>query len=265
MMSPVIGMIIALPSEAVRIIGRSGWRRNGRYACRRQTLPEGVELLIGLSGMGIENACNTARWLLKQGAAALVSIGVSGGLDPDLQPGELVIGKSVRLVDACRVLGTWPMPEDVVTQAAQQLATGKVSRRSGGILSLAEPVLSVEMKRKLGEEFRSLTVDMESAGVAMAAVESGISFFILRAVCDPLLQSVSPWFFDSLRADGSVRFQRLVGHILRRPAAMLELLLMQRRFRTACKALMVGWGLLCSSDFLPLLAGSFSQRSGSNQ
>lgn len=253
-MPPVIGMIIALPSEAVRIFGRRGWQKNGRYICRRQILPGGAELLVGLSGMGIENARNTSCLLLEQGAAALVNVGISGGLDPELRPGDLIIGESFRLLDVRRILGTWHVREDVAMQAAQQLSARKSPLYSGRILSVAQPVLSVDMKRKMGEEFRSLTVDMESAGVAMAAVEAGISFFILRAVCDPLQQSVSPWLFDSLRADGSVRFQVVMGHVLRRPAAMLELLQMQHRFRTACKALAEGWGLLCTPDFLSLLA-----------
>jgi adenosylhomocysteine nucleosidase len=254
-MPPTIGMIIALPSEAAHMAGRRGWRKRDGYAFRRQALPGGIDLLIGLSGMGIGNARGAARRLVEQGAAALVNTGISGGLVAGLRPGNLAIAESVFLVDAGKVLGTWRSDRDAAAQAAGRLAAGGIPSHCGRIVCSVKPVLSAAVKKEYGESFQSLAVDMESAGVAMAAEEAGLPFFIMRAVCDPFTQSIPPWLFDNLSADGSFRLTRLGAEVARHPATMIDLLRMAIRFRRACGALADAWALLCSAgisaSFLP--------------
>ncbi len=245
-MPPTIGMIIALPSEAARMAGRRGWRKRDGYAFRRQALPGGSDLLTGLSGMGIENARGAAGRLVEQGAAALVNVGVSGGLVAGLQPGNLVIAESVLLVDAGKISGIWHAERETVVRAADRLAAGGITSHCGRIMCSVRPVLSAAMKEEYGGRFQSLAVDMESAGVAMAAAEARLPFFIMRAVCDPFTQSIPPWLFDTLSTDGSVRLPRLFGEVARRPTAVIALSRMLIRFRAACGALADAWTLLCS-------------------
>jgi adenosylhomocysteine nucleosidase len=246
-MPPAIGMIIAFPSEAAHMAGRRGWRKRDGYAFRRQVLPGGIDLLTGLSGMGIENARGAAKRLVEQGAAALVNTGISGGLDAGLQPGDLVIAGSVILVDAGKASGIWHADSETAVRAADRLAGEGIPSQCGRIMCSVRPVLSAAMKKEYGERFQSLAVDMESAGVAMAAAEAGLPFFIMRAVCDPFTQSIPPWLFDTLSTGGGVRLPRLFGEVARRPTAVIGLLRMLIRFRAACGALADAWTLLCSA------------------
>ncbi len=259
-MSPAIGMVIALPAEASRITGRRGWKINGDPAIRRRVLPGGVELLLGISGPGSENARGAARLLIKNGACALVSAGVSGGLAPNLFPGELVIAESVLMVMGERVVNHWRTDERLTVEAARWLAKRRTALHCGSVITVAEPLLGADAKRLAGETFSSLAVDMESAGVAMAASEEGLPFFILRAVCDPLCQSIPSWVPGCLKADGGIRFGALAAHLLRHPTGIIELLRMDSRFRTACGSLAQAWDALTRSGFPAILAGAPSRR-----
>ena len=259
-MSPIIGIVIALPAEAALITGRRGRRHGDGHPPRRETLPGGVELAIGLSGMGPEKARLAARRLIADGAVALILLGVSGGLAPQLRPGELVIADSVLLADEGRAKNRWPTDGELARQAGERLAARQVFAALGPIVSSPRPILSTAVKKEFAEAFQALTVDMESAGVAMAAEESGHPCFMLRAVCDAADQSVPAWLFEVLNADGSVRFAQMAGALLRRPAAVTELLHMRLRFRTACLALREAWNILRASDFPSLLAGRAARR-----
>jgi len=253
-------MVIALPAEAVAVAGRRGWRHGDGYPRRRENLPGGVELAIGISGMGPERACLAARRLIDDGADALIHLGVSGGLAPQLLPGDPVIADSVLLVDEGRVRSRWQIDGELARQAGERLAARQVSAALGPIVCSPWPLFSSAMKREFGEQFQALAVDMESAGVAMVAGEAGLPCFMLRAVCDAANQTVPAWLFDTLNGDGSVRFAKLGGALVRRPAAVAELLRMRLRFRTACGALREAWDFLRASDFLSLLAGKAARR-----
>lgn len=248
-----IGMIIALPSEATRLAQGKGWEKSGGYALQRQILPGGIDLFIGLSGMGIGNALRTAEELVQRGATMLVNAGISGGLVTGLRPGDLVIAESVLLVEKGQVSGTWRADRRAAVQAADLLAKGGILSRHGRIMTSVRPVLSASMKKKYGEQFHSLVVDMESAGVAMAAGEAGLPFFIMRAVCDPFMESIPPWLFSSLNGDGSVCVQKLFREVVRRPVSVVNLLRTQVRFRTACGALANAWTLLSRAPSSPFL------------
>ncbi len=60
-------------------------------------LPTGSLML--LSGMGAHRARLAARTLLENGATALVSWGVAGGLAPGLSPGSLILPETIIAID----------------------------------------------------------------------------------------------------------------------------------------------------------------------
>ncbi len=248
-------MIIAMPAEAALVTGQRGWRTGNGCLRRRETLPGGVELAIGLSGMGPERCRIAARRLIDEGASALIHLGVSGGLALQLRPGELVIADSVMLIDEGLAQNRWQTDGEIAREARERLAARQVFAALGLIASSPRPILSSAMKKECAEEFQALAVDMESAGVTMAVEESGLPCLMLRAVCDAANHSVPVWLFEALNGDGSVRFAHLAGGLVRRPAAVAELLRMRLRFRTACLALREAWNILRASDFPSLLAG----------
>ena len=61
----------------------------------RRAVPD-ARLRIAVSGADAARAESLAAEFCRSGAAAIVSVGMAGGLAPDLRPGELVVGDVVR-------------------------------------------------------------------------------------------------------------------------------------------------------------------------
>ena len=53
------------------------------------------EIRIGVSGANAARAEEIAREFCNDGASAIISVGVSGGLDPAVKPGDLIIGETI--------------------------------------------------------------------------------------------------------------------------------------------------------------------------
>lgn len=242
-MKQTIGIIIALPSEAVRILGRRGWRKEAGRAFRRQPLDSATDLLCAISGTGIENGYAVGKRLVEHdGVTALINTGVSGGLRAGVGTAELILAeKIVRVDDAGRCCAIYPVNAQVV---AKRLAQENMTLHCGSILGMRRAVLSAESKAALGKEFDALAVDMESAGVAMAAEEGNVPLIALRSVCDPVTESIPGWLLDVLTPDGTVCSAGFIREIIRRPIAVRELFRMNRRFHAACGSLRKAWSHL---------------------
>jgi 4-hydroxy-3-methylbut-2-enyl diphosphate reductase len=130
------------------------------------------------TGMGPRRAQAAAAALLPpSGGWALAVAGLCGGLDPDLEPGDVVVASEVRGPDGTR--GTVECP------AAGRLAAALQRRglrpRLGPVASADHVVQGAERARLLATG--ALAVDMESAWIAAAAT-GGTPFAVLRVVLD---------------------------------------------------------------------------------
>ena len=74
------------------------------------------------------------------------------------------------------------------------------STRRGALLSATSVVATIEEKRRAGEQWQAVAVDMESAGVARAALRAGLPFGALKAITDLAEQSLSI-DFDRCRSE----------------------------------------------------------------
>ena len=75
MMEPILGLVVALRAEARAVLGRKHWKRVHGRVIQRSCLPDGTSLICVCSGVGIEKALSSARWLVREGAAALAILG----------------------------------------------------------------------------------------------------------------------------------------------------------------------------------------------
>ncbi|WP_051328158.1 hypothetical protein [Desulfatirhabdium butyrativorans] len=256
-MTSTIGMVIALPAEAFRILGRRGWRKEDGRLFRRQRLSAEIDLLCSISGMGIENGYAAAKRLIERdGAVALIHTGVSGGLVAGVHTADLIIAQRVLSVEAGNLAAGWLPDPEAAERTAGWLAAGHVAFHCGTILCMRQPVLSADAKKALHRDFGALAVDMESAGVAQAAEQGNIPAVFLRSVCDPFNESLPSWLSDSIMPDGRVRLTGLLGELLHRPTAVRELFRMQSRFHAACSALALAWTHLrrCGLPHFPVNA-----------
>ncbi len=221
------GFVVALASEA-------------RTLCRRppasgQTLTFGEGCRLAVSGMGGVRAAEAALRLVGEGCRGIVSWGTCGGLASGLMPGSLVVATEVLAVDGRRYrAGTLRPP----------------GAHHGTILSVSEPVASVEEKALLAQQFGALAVDMESAALARTACECGVDFVVVRAVVDPAQEALPAVLARAVDGFGHVHALALLQGLGVNARRWRELWRLASHFRRARSA------LADLARTLPALSGS---------
>jgi 4-hydroxy-3-methylbut-2-enyl diphosphate reductase len=134
-------------------------------------------LRIHKTGMGRERSRAAVAKLQSDPAAALVVMGVCGGLDEGCEPGDVVIAE--ELLD-----GEQSLEERLSCPSAEPLAEALERRgiavRRGGVVSVAH--IAHGEKRVELRERGAIVVDMESAWLAAGA--RGRPFAVIRVVAD---------------------------------------------------------------------------------
>jgi hopanoid-associated phosphorylase len=221
----MIGYVVALPLEARALPGWTSREKGDDGLCRLSPTA-----ICAVCGPGRTAAAAAAHELHRHGATCLAGIGVSGGLAPNLYPGELVLANWIHHEhDAWSTAAHW-------TARLSALLTGHLV---GPLACVDEPVLTAADKRELHEATGALAVDMESAGLADAAHDLGLPFVVLRAVLDESDADVPGPLARSLGPHGSVDGLRLTRELLRRPwliGGMIGLGVRQRRAVAALRA-----------------------------
>ncbi len=183
--------------------------------------------LLTFAGVGPERAAEGARRLLADGASALVSFGVAGGLADTAMAGALVVAEAV--VDGRRRFET---DGDWRRGLLRRLAdVGPVS--SAPIAGVDAMVATAAAKVALSVKLGAVACDMESHAVARVADEAGVPFVVLRAISDPYTHDVPRWVLRCLTPEGHVRYGRLAGALARRPWAVPKLMALGRDSKKA--------------------------------
>ena len=227
------GFVVALPAEA-RAVAGGRWQRQDGWPVKRRCLAGGDEEIWVQCGIGPRRAAAAARWLVSQRLDCLAVFGVSGGLSPDLVPGDLILASSV--IDDCEAEN--PLRLDLAGEPFRQpLVAAGLQIRRGPILTMSRPILQPAQKAALFEQHGVLAVDMESAAVARVANEAALPCMVLRSVCDPAQRPVPADAFDLVDERGYLSFAALLAALAKRPSLLADLLRMQRDFSPALKAL----------------------------
>ncbi len=183
----------------------------------------GVPVVIG-GGLpaGAEAA---ARRAVADGASALVSFGLAGGLDPSLRPGELIVPTAV-------------LCEDGATFAADPaLMTWLGGATPHRVLADELIATDAETKRRLWQETGAVALDLESGAVARVATEHALPFAVLRVICDPAERDLPPAALAALDARGAIALARVAGSITARPGQLPALLRLAADAAAARRAL----------------------------
>lgn len=181
------------------------------------TLPENKRPLSYCASAGAERARAGAERLLAEGAGALISFGIAGGLDIALVPGSLVVADAVV------------PPEGPSIETDRRWRDNFVARLSAGEATVAaiagcdRVVATVAEKRALLDRTGAVAVDMESHGVAAAARASGVPLLIVRVVADPAARAVPGVALNALGADGRPRPAAIIARLATRPWEIVPL------------------------------------------
>ncbi len=214
----VIGVVCGLQSEK-DAFGPAG---NRRY---------------GVSGARPERAETETRRLIAEGAQIILSVGLAGGLDPELEPGVLL------LPDAVIEAGGARHDADPALLAELRGRLG-ADRRSGALYGSDALVDGVAHKARLFAGTNAAAVDMESHRAARAAAQAGLPFAMIRAVADPASRALPRTAFDAIGEDGRVRPLATAVSILKRPQDLPALIALGRESGAALAALKRAGALL---------------------
>ncbi len=205
------------------------------------------KLRIDVSGASAARAYDLARTACQDGAAAVISIGVSGGLDPALQPGDLVIGDEVIADET----GSHYQADEYLMGAAK----ASVSNRPvsiGPIFGSDSIVQSADHKTALHYNHNAVAVDMESHGAARAAAEFSAPFIAIRAIADPVDRALPKAALNAVAPDGSTRVLATLFEMAKAPGDIPALLQLGSDSQKALKTLRRDLGPFFDRLFLAL-------------
>jgi hopanoid-associated phosphorylase len=218
-----MGVVAALEAEA-RTLGPAVRRRDGL-----SSLGDGA--LLAVSGMGGALAALAARHLVDAGAAALMSFGLAGGLDPALSAGTVVLPTAVISPDGARFLTSTGWREQMSDAIAKQRPVA-----GGTLLTSLSAIGTVADKAAAFRETGAVAVDMESSGVAEVAAAHNLPFIAVRVIVDTAAD-VLPRAVMAASRGGHVNFRRLIGGLAVAPLDLIALIRLGQRYRAATRSL----------------------------
>ncbi len=194
------------------------------------------------AGPGITVLCGSAqRYIdqleatIAQGGNGIISIGIAGGLAPNLAPGDWVVASGV-LADGVRYPtdGRWSC-------SLLRALPGSVYADIAGVDA---PVVDKDAKHGMYENTRTVAVDMESHIAAKVAAAHRVPFAACRVIIDPAERTLPPAALVGMRADGTPDPLAVLWSVLRQPSQLPALLRVIADARAARGALFQGRKLL---------------------
>lgn len=138
----------------------------------------------------------------------VISIGVAGGLAPQLAPGTVIVAAGVQDGDVLLPCDTrW---QDALRGALPHAVSGLIAGVDAAVTTVAD-------KATLHGLRGALAVDMESHIAARAAIDHGLPFAALRVVVDPAERPVPPLAVAGMAADGSTDIRAILLGLLKAP------------------------------------------------
>ncbi len=200
-----------------------------------QCLPDArnsTDTLIRCAGARPDRAETSATDLLNAGCNALMSFGIAGGLAPDLVAGQVVIADRVVLPDGSEVATAANWRERLVAALPRN---GNIV--VGAVAGSDTVVSDAGSKQRLFENTNAIAVDMESHRVASVAASAGVPFLVIRAVSDPSHQAIPKSAIGAIDENGSPRYGKVIGELLRRPADLPKLMQLSKDSESALASL----------------------------
>ena len=183
------------PSGPGPIIAVVGLAREAGIA----TSPAVRPVIGGGAGPGLTS---TLERIVAEGARAIISFGIAGGLDPFLAAGTCIVGSAATMGVA-----RWPTDAGWAARLVAALPGAVLADIAG----TDQPIATHDHKRLLRAATGAAAVDMESHRAARVAAAHGLPFAIVRIVCDPSSRSLPPAALVGMRHDGTSD----VGAVLR--------------------------------------------------
>jgi adenosylhomocysteine nucleosidase len=177
---------------------------------------EGLTVLIG-GGQSARLVRNIEKAIVS-GAAGLVSFGLCGALNPELEAGDIVVDSDD--------------PEWL-----DQLRAAVPEAYAGRVLGGDEMIVSAREKTRLLHESGADVVDMESHVVTACAQKSGVPYAIVRSVSDAADRALPRAVMAGMKPDGETNLAGVLAALARRPWELSALLRTAREAQAAFDSL----------------------------
>ena len=230
-----IGLIAAMPQESDALLRCiKGWKRIvlGPFRGARFRLMD-RECLLATSGMGLKRAVDATRALLAGSSPQLlVSFGIAGAVNDDLNVGDVVVSGKTCLLDKGRPgkFQSLAALSEAAWKAANQILQPDSARLVPGIAITTRG--SQVILQQLGEMTHPV-LEMETAGIAQVAAEMGIPLLSIRSVSDGP-QSPIPFDLEAILDEkDNLRIGKLFMLVLCRPQLIFKSRQMMQHSRKA--------------------------------
>jgi adenosylhomocysteine nucleosidase len=185
-----------------------------------------------------------SKWLLEEGATALLSWGSAGGLAPKLFSGNLILPKTIIASDQSLY--------HVETSWHERLCNrlrGYVDFHIEPLVESTTIVRTPAEKADLFHQTGAIGVDMESAAVAIVAQEARVPFMVVRAITDSADTIIPESVLNAMDEFGRLSCLKLIKELTKRPKELFALGRIARNYRAAHRTLtmvarLTGYNLL---------------------
>jgi len=172
----------------------------------------------------------------------MISAGFAGGASEDATPGDVFLCDRLVAVDGSPFL--WGKEEafesssvEMVQRFRQAILGDRSGYQVGSCITVPKFVSNRSMKEWLGNTFNVKLIDMESYWVSEVAASFRIPFLTVRAVLDPVDQSVPRFIGETVDKGMAVRTLRSVAHLATNPTDAPQLIRLSRQVSVARAAL----------------------------
>ncbi len=188
-----------------------------------------MDCIIIQSGPGAANAARAAEKALRDGATALLSVGIAGALSEELVAGSVLVPR--YLIDAetpqhpMQTAETW-------SGELRALLAPDFHVSDGTLLGVAGVIGEPAARRAARQQYQAVACDMESAAMAHVAARAKVQFAAIRVISDQAKDTLPAGVDAWVDSDGNSTILPVLFALLA-PSQWLSFIVMVRRFRIA--------------------------------
>jgi len=231
-----IGIIVAMPQESdalLRLVEQRDCDEHGSYRFYHFRISDRVCWLL-TSGMGRVRAENATRVLIEAASPQLlVSVGIAGAVNADLQIGDVVNSTNACILENGGQAGPL-QPLAHLSQMAWQSA--QFILKSGGAELYAGTAITTHGTQFVPQEpgqFPNPVLEMETGGIAGVAAEKGLPLLSLRSISDGPRAPIPFDLEQMMDEQDNIRIGKIIKTILGHPKMVPGLMRMGRNSRKA--------------------------------
>ncbi len=236
-----------MTSHAIRPIGLITALAQEYSVVRGVVAPACDKLIAVQSGLGRAAGFLAAAELgrREKQLSGLVSIGFCGALDTAFTTGSIILPDAIITADDER------FDTDSAWKSVVCAKLADLSFVAASTMYCAAEVIETRAAKQATHSHRGASaVDMESAGIAHAAMRLNIPFIAVRIVLDEVADTLPEATRDAIHSDGNLNVRGLLRGLASRPQDIGALIRLagksgraQKQLKAVCQALLPDFGL----------------------